>query len=236
MRPRPEAAELGGGIPGQHVVDQRALPRPADAGDAGQGAQGNPGVDVLEVVDRGVADARSTAWRSLQAAAGRPGRCRACVAEVAAGDGDRLGGELLGRPVGHDRPPSGPAPGPRSTTQSAARITASSCSTTTTLLPCPGACAGWRSADRCRGDAARPSARRGRSRRRPAPSRAAPPAARAGARRRRACRSRDPASGSRARPRSRNRSRLAISRTSGRAIGLLGRVEASARRRSALRS
>ena len=41
---------------GQHVMDQRALPRPADARDAGQGTQRNSGVDVLQVMDGGVAD------------------------------------------------------------------------------------------------------------------------------------------------------------------------------------
>ena len=47
----------------------------------------------------------------------------------------RLPSIVDGGPAYMSRPPAAPAPSPRSSTQSAARIVSSSCSTTTTVLP-----------------------------------------------------------------------------------------------------
>ena len=101
-----------------------------------------------------------------------------------------------GGPSATTRPPSGPAPGPRSMSQSAARIVASSCSTTTTLLPrSRSSNRPARSRARCLEGASPWSARRGRSRPRPTPSRSGWPGGLAATRRRRACRPPGPGSG-----------------------------------------
>ena len=43
-------------FPGQHIMDERALARPAHAGDAGQRAERDPRFERLEVVFRSVVD------------------------------------------------------------------------------------------------------------------------------------------------------------------------------------
>ena len=94
-------------------------------------------------------------------------------------------------------------------------MVASSCSTTTTLLPGRAGPSGSPAAARCRAGGGRRSARRGRSRRRPGPSRSASPGGPAAARRRRACRPPGRASGSPGRPGPGTRAGATISATRG---------------------
>jgi hypothetical protein len=55
--------------------------------------------------------------------------------QVLAGERARRGHDVVGVPWATTSPPCTPAPGPMSTTWSAARIASSSCSTTITVLP-----------------------------------------------------------------------------------------------------
>ena len=98
----------------EDVVDERALARPAHAGDGDEQAERNPHVDVLEVVGAGAPDddlglaGRAARGRRLDRRACRSGYCP--VSEAAASM------SCAGGPWNITCPPCSPAPGPRSTT------------------------------------------------------------------------------------------------------------------------
>ena len=111
----------------ERVVDQRRLARSRDAGHAHEQAHraGRPG-DVLQVVARRPDDAMRRAGRTARGACGHrdaawPARYWP-VSECAAA------GSLAGVPCATTARRGSPAPGPMSTTWSAARIMSSSCS------------------------------------------------------------------------------------------------------------
>ena len=116
----------------EDVVDERGLARPGDPGDARQHPQRDVDVDVAEVVLAGAED--------LDIAA-RGRRRLVGVSIVAAPDrywpvsDSPTSWTSAAVPWATIRPPCSPAPGPRSTRWSAARIVCSSCSTTITVLP-----------------------------------------------------------------------------------------------------
>ena len=94
---------------------------------------GNVDVDLLEVVPARPGQARSAPVGGAVGARGR--RPSAAREEVAGGRARRRRRSPPGGPRRATRPPASPAPGPMSTSRSAARMIASSCSTTTTELP-----------------------------------------------------------------------------------------------------
>ena len=121
---------------GQHVEDQRGL---AAARHAGERRRGRPrgcprrgpagcGTGRPRTLTPGRRARRARAGAAPRRAPVRSARQRP-VTDSAASASD------AGGPAATMRPPSSPAPGPRSITWSAARITSSSCSTTTTVLP-----------------------------------------------------------------------------------------------------
>ncbi len=162
--------------------------------------QGDPGVDVLEVVDGGAADLDPTGAVREPAAIDVLSERRGFALEVPRRDRSRGGGEPTGRRGGHDRAAVGAGPRPEvddPVGRADHRLVVLDDQHAVAHLLEP-----TQARDqplRCRADAARPSARPGCSRPPPVPSRAVPPAAPAGARRPRACRSPGPATGSRAR-------------------------------------
>ena len=107
------------------------LPGAAHAGHRGQHAQRDGHVDVAQVVLARAAARASVPARRRGARAGT--RDRELAAQVAAGQAAVERGRAA--PGTSGWPPKRPAPSPRSTTQSAARIVSASCSTTTTVLP-----------------------------------------------------------------------------------------------------
>ena len=95
---------------GQHVVDQRALPRAAHPRDACQGRQRNLGIDVLQVVKRGPADL-DPAWTGRQALARLGGELKT-LRQVSGRDRRRRRLQLVGRAGRHHRSPIGARAGP----------------------------------------------------------------------------------------------------------------------------
>ena len=128
------AVEVAGGDRVQGVVDQGGLAGAGDPGDAAEGADRDGRVDAPQVVAAGPEDAQLA--RRGRAGSVAPGwRCagrRRDSARSATWGWRRSRRRCPGR---RPRPPWTPAPGPRSTTWSAARMASSSCSTTMTVLP-----------------------------------------------------------------------------------------------------
>ena len=116
----------------QGLVDQGRLARAGDAGDAAEDAERDRDVDPLEVVFAGAAhDA------ARRAACGAPPGTSIWRLPERYWPVSEAGflATSSGVPAAITWPPCSPAPGPRSTRWSAARIVPSSCSTTITVLP-----------------------------------------------------------------------------------------------------
>jgi hypothetical protein len=162
------------------------LPEPLTPVTHGERAEREAHVDVAQVVlaraahhqlaPSGRPAPRLRASGSRGRRAGRPGE-RALARQ-----------HLSSVPSATTSPPWRPAPGPRSTTQSAARMVSSSCSTTSTVLPRSRSCFSVPAAARCRAGAGRSTARPGCRARPPAGCRSAWPGGSAAPRRRRASR------------------------------------------------
>ena len=84
----------------ERVVDQRGFARAGDAGDAGHEADGNLGIDILEVVAAGVADANLLFGVPPGARAGHLDHLPA--RQVGAGDGIGVAGHVIRRALGND--------------------------------------------------------------------------------------------------------------------------------------
>ncbi len=116
----------------EHLVDERGLARPRHARDAAEHAERNLGVDLAA----GCAGSRP---RSRCSRSGRRRFFGTSIARVPARNCPVADSSTAitssGVPCAITWPPCSPAPGPRSTRWSAARIVPSSCSTTITVLP-----------------------------------------------------------------------------------------------------
>ena len=117
----------------QDLVDQAALARARYAGDAGEHAQREGHIDVAQVVLPRAADRPGCArWGCAALPAGR---CACCPRGTARSARPGRAGSRPPRRRRPPCPPCSPGPGPISMMWSAARMMASSCSTTTTELP-----------------------------------------------------------------------------------------------------
>ena len=156
-----------------HVVHERALARAADAGDAGQHAERDLDVDVLEVVLRGAENAHALVGRLAAGwpAPGSPARRAGTSPSATAAPAAAPRACPRRRRVRPARPRRAPCRRPcrrPGSCRRRARRRARCC-------PDRAACAGSRSAARCRASAGRSTARRARRACRPAPTRARSP-------------------------------------------------------------
>ncbi len=116
----------------QHLVDERRLAAPADAGNARERADRNLDVEPVDVVGLGLLDRKKRA----RLAAVLRNRDELPPRKIRAGQATwDLAMISSSVPIATMLPPSAPAPGPMSTTTSASRIVSSSCSMTISVLP-----------------------------------------------------------------------------------------------------
>jgi hypothetical protein len=117
----------------EDLVDERGFAGAGDAGDAAEQVERDVDIDAAQVVDARAGEAELLAAGLAAVLGDGDGEA---AGEIFAGDGVGVGGDFGdGAFAASSLPPSSPAPGPRSSRWSAARMTSGSCSTTRMVLP-----------------------------------------------------------------------------------------------------